>query len=859
MHIMDLTPEQWTEVEALFHRVQAVPPDSRDTLIEESGVEETVRSAVRRLTMQDAAPDPLLDEGIGPSAARLLLPDADGRLPSQSFGPYRVLEVLGRGGMGVVYLAERADIGARVALKVLWDAPLSPSLRARFEEEQRIISQLRHPGIVPLYHAGQTEEGTPWFAMEYVDGQPIDLHARDRLSFVRQRLLLFREVCLAVRAAHWRLVVHGDLKPSNILVSRDGHVRLLDFGIARRLDDALPITQGRLLTPAYASPQRRAGAPVDVQSDVYSLGVILFQLLADRLPADQGERVSSMSPLRRRFGGREEDWIDIDAIIACATAPDVVQRYESVDALVRDVDRLFDGFPLEAVSVSATHRARKFLRRRRVPLVIGAASTLVALFALFAHDRSLRGARDAAIAESARTARLMQFMERLFDGGGQPPETVDSIRVATIVANGVREAYALTSDPQAQVDLLESLGVVSGRMGRYDRADTLIREALHRADTLYGGSDPRTLGVRVQRAKILSLRKQTDSAERELRSISTLIADGDRDHPVATAAQLALGVLLRDQGRTKDAMPYLQGALMRSEQTDTMSSLFVEVLRELGIAVAMSGDFAAADSVWERALPVARRIFGPKHPEVAFLLGNLGNVASQRGELAQAEQYQREAVALTSAWYGTDHMYTALTEFVLAQTLNRANRPAEARDLLLHTIDVYSRTNELGPDDANTAIAYGTMGVSLSALGDPRGARALHERAARLLRAARGPDTKSALIEDSNIASTLLAEGRADTAIALLRSTVARTSASMGERNVTTAQMRVRLAAALLKVKRYRETVDVSTDAIAIMDSVMGGRKPASRQARENLLAAYVALGDSVSATKVRAELAGIR
>jgi hypothetical protein len=187
---------------------------------------------------------------------------------------------------------------------------------------------------------------------------------------------------------------------------------------------------------------------------------------------------------------------------------------------------------------------------------------------------------------------------------------------------------------------------------------------------------------------------------------------------------------------------------------------------------------------------------------VADLLANLGRVASQRSDLKQAEQYQREAVTLTRTWYGRDHAQSAFAEFALAQTLNRANRPAEARDLLLRTIDVLTHSRDIGPNDTTTAGALGALGTSMSALGDPRGARAMHQRAARLLRAARGPETESALIEDANVAATLLAEGRTDTAIALLRGTVARAARSFGERNLTTAHLQERLATVLLEAKR---------------------------------------------------------
>jgi serine/threonine-protein kinase len=850
------TPEQWSQVERLFHRAEELPPAERAAFIDAQSVDVEIRQTVHRLLQGDAMPLTLLDDGIAEPAATLLALHDRGQLPTETFGPYRAIGILGEGGMGVVYLAERADIGARVAVKVLWDAPLSPNRRARFDEEQRILTRLQHPAIVPLYHAGETESRAAWFAMEYVDGIPITDHCYAADLSIRQRLALLREVCVAVRAAHTRLVVHGDLKPSNILVDREGRVRLLDFGVASRLDSDAPRMTGRLLTPAYSAPERHADDSVSVQADVYSLGILLFELIAGRRPSSATEPPSAASRLRSEAANTREDWEELDALTGRAMAESVSDRLVSVEALERDLERYLDGRALDVMGGGAWYRARKTVRRQRTPLIAALALLVLTATGLLYHDRSLRQARDAALAEASRTARLKIFLENLFEGGGQSPQAIDSIRVATIVTNGIREARALTTDRAAQVDLLESLGIVAERLGQFARADTLVEEAIRGAVTLYGAENPRTLRARVRRAKLMTLRAQMDSAERELRLVNAAAAAVSTEHPVRAETELALGMLLRSTGRSTDGVPYVTRAVAYRAAVDTLSREYVEALRELGNSLATSGNLAGADSVWGRALPIARHVFGPSHPEVAFLLANIGNTASQRGDLADAERYQRESVAALTAWFGRDYYLTAVATMVLAQTLNRADKAGEAKPMLERVIDVYSRTKDLGPDHAETAIAIGTLGNALQKLGEHRAARERFERSVALLRGSQGPDSKNALIQEANVASTWIPEGRADTATAMLRRLVQRSAARLGDRNMVTAQLRIRLGTALVAAKEYREVIRTSSEALVVLDSVMGGIKPSSKPGREDLLTAFVAVGDSAGARRMRAELA---
>ena len=337
---------RWARVQELFHAAVELPAAEQRSFLEaRSGGDTTLVDEVEALLVEDRTPDSFLDRSL-PQVANHLL---GGEVPEGRIGPYLVVRLLGEGGMGVVYLVEREDVGGRSALKLLRDAWVSPSRRARFVAEQRTLAQLEHPGIAQLHDAGTLPDGTPWFAMEYVEGVPITEYCRAHRSGLDERLRLFRAACEAVQHAHRHAVIHRDLKPSNILVKADGTVKLLDFGIAKHLEPTEPgndptRTGLRLMTPAYAAPEQYEGRRLGVQTDVYALGVLLFELLSGRLPFDltglapheAARRVLELEPGRPSLGegkpvqaGRAA-WADLDVLCLTAMQRDPARRYQSV-------------------------------------------------------------------------------------------------------------------------------------------------------------------------------------------------------------------------------------------------------------------------------------------------------------------------------------------------------------------------------------------------------------------------------------------------------------------------------------------------------------------------------------------------
>ncbi len=465
--------DRWERVQSLFHDAAEQPVADRQPFLEsECAGDGLLVKEVLALLAEDAAGASLLDGDVGQIARGMLAPETPGNVPLQDFGPYRLRRLLGEGGMGVVYLADRADLQSQVAIKILRDGWMSPARRARFESEQRTLAQLNHPPIARLYDADVLPDGTPWFAMEYVEGLLLNEYCRRGAFNVQERLELYRSVCEAVQYAHRHLVIHRDLKPSNVLIRSDGTVRLLDFGIAKQLDaadaepgdEALQTRTGlRLMTPAYAAPEQLRGQGVGIHTDVYALGVIVYELLTGRLPFDPANR--SPSEMEAMIAGGEPAkpsviatgskaeaealskaaWADLDVLCLTAMHKDIERRYGSVEALIRDVDHYLQGQPLDARPDSVRYRAGKFMRRNRrgVLLGIALATVIIALVTFFTVRLAL--ARNAAQAQAARTERIQRFMLNLFDGGDHEAGPSEDLRVKALIDRGVQEARALSA------------------------------------------------------------------------------------------------------------------------------------------------------------------------------------------------------------------------------------------------------------------------------------------------------------------------------------------------------------------------------------------------------------------------------
>jgi len=648
---------QSNRIDELLHMLRSMPATTRDSWFAnqqlDPAVEQQLRSAMRKIdddatrlagtdenpadnhkassptsTASDHAPDHAPANLISTAGARRL-------------GPWRLLGVLGAGGMGVVHLAERDD-GAyeqQVAIKLLslrgveHDTALVQSLRQRFENERRLLARLDHPNVARIVDGGTDDDGSPYLVMEYVDGDSIDVHARRTKLDVRARVQLLAKVCDGVQAAHRHLIVHRDLKPANILVDSGGEPRVLDFGIARLLDGAdgsvRAETELYAMTPAYASPEQVRREELTTTSDVYSLGVIAYELLTgsrpyklDGLSPAQIERLISDtqpttlrralddSPLlleqrRRHLSGINDD---LERIVAKALHKDPERRYDSAQALGDDLRRFLRGLPVDAHPDSLGYRMRRFVGRNRL-LSTAAILTLLAILS----------------------------------GSG----------VALWQAGVARQAAEDMSDINAfLLSILDDSNPYES--GRELTLSAAVGRAAQRLDSAYGDRPDIAVRIRLSLADSLYFRYRLDEAETQyVKALSEAERSHGNDSLTAARALSGLGAIRREQGRDEDAERHFIDALERLERGDHRKDpAYATALNDLGVLHLYQGSYAEASEFLERSLAAGASANGPTlRSENARILGNLAQAARGMGQMDRADELYRQSQDVLQGLY----------------------------------------------------------------------------------------------------------------------------------------------------------------------------------------------------------------
>lgn len=854
---------EWECVQALFHEAAAVPPAERADWLAARCADAPGRAErVLELLSRDAQ-ETLLDRGLADLAGRVL--GTDPMPHGHRFGAYRITRFLGEGGMGVVYAAVRDDLGSTAAIKILRDAWLSPARRDRFAAEQRMLAQLQHPSIARIYDADALPDGTPWFVMELVEGVPLDEYCRSHPGTAEDRLHLFRSICEAVRHAHAHAVIHRDLKPSNILVTADGVAKLLDFGIARTLDDGRHDRTGtglRLMTPAYAAPEQRRGGSVGTHTDVYALGVLLYGMLTDRLPfdgaADDPDAFAhpprpSASPARGLSDPGRAAWADLDVLCLTAMHADPERRYRTANALVRDIDRFLGGRPLEARPDGVAYRLGKFVRRNRAAVGAAALAVLMGTALVAFYTNRLAASRDAALAEARRTQRIQAFMLAMFDGGDPDVGPADTLRVLTLLDRGVRDARSLAAEPDVQAELLTTLGVLEQKLGNLGRADNLLGEALALREA--DATDDRALArARIALGMLRLDQADMDGAETLVRNGETLArARLPADHPEVAAATFALGRVLEERGRWDDAAAALQDAVRIHRASAQDSPELAAALSELASVHFYAGRYDIADSVFHEVLALRRSLFGDRHPRIADDLINIGAVRFEQGLYAEAEAQYRAAVDILNEWYGPDDARTASALTMLGRALVYQERPDEAELLLRRSLAIQERV--YGPVHPRVASALNDLGNVALQRDRPDDAEAAFRRMAETYRGIYGDRHYLVAVALSNQATVAMQRGDYAAAERLYRDVVARFAEAQGGTHSNTAIARIKLGRSLLRQGRWSDAAAESLAGYEILSAQADAGISFLRAARTDLVAAYDSLGMPESAERFRAEL----
>jgi tetratricopeptide (TPR) repeat protein/tRNA A-37 threonylcarbamoyl transferase component Bud32 len=647
--------------------------------------------------------------------AEQVLDECPDSIPFDDFAQYHIVRPIGSGGMGDVFLAEDNAANRLVAIKFLRTCWFETDRRERFMREIQTLGMLEHPFIARLYETGIHASGTPYFVMEYVEGKPLNVFCDEHSKTFEERLALFRSVCEAVQFAHSRAVIHLDLKYSNIFIKEEGTPKLLDFGIAKQLaalNQPAAQTQA-LFTPAFAAPEQVGRTAVGTYTDVYALGVVLYELLAGAAPfsLDSEKRAPQRpSASMNRLDASKAAWRDLDMLCLRALENDPRDRYPSVTELIQDLDHFRRNEPLSARPHTVRYRASKFLQRnRRIVLLSTAAGIFLAALISFYTVR-LTQARDAALLQADRTKRIQDYMVGMFGGDEYDAAPPADLRVVDMLDKATKHAQSLKQDPAVQADLFEALGGIYHNLGNLDQAATLLQSSLALRQNAAGPDQPETAESLIALAMLRNDQARFQESEKLARRAMAIAQQNlPATQKLLGEAMMALGAGMEQRGDYSEAIKVLDPAVkMLSQRSDENKDL-IDSLTYLANSQGLLGHLAVAEPLYIRILAEDRKLYGDHHPSVAEDLSNLADIEVRRGLYAQAEQNMRQAVDIARAWYRKDNLEVSLLEAVLARVLISRNQYGEAALRLENSLRILHR--DAGPNHPYVAFCWNWLGV----------------------------------------------------------------------------------------------------------------------------------------------------
>lgn len=636
-------------------------------------------------------------------------------------GSYRILEPIGAGGMGVVYRAEQQNPRRVIALKVIRAGITSPSMLRRFKDEAQLLGRLHHPGIAQIYEAGtaDTDHGAqPFIAMELIEGQSITGHARDRELGTRERLELMADVCDAVHHAHQKGVIHRDLKPANILVDRAGQPKILDFGVARMTDSDLQITTirtgvGQLIgTLPYMSPEQISADPtkLDTRSDVYALGVVLYELLAERLPYDvhnksipEVARVigevdpTPLSTLNRVFRG------DIETIVTKALEKDKDRRYASAFELGEDIRRYLRSEPIAARPASSLYQLRKFAKRHRalvtgtvtvfLVLILGVTGTTIALVRAYRAER-LAAQRLLDVERQSRIAAAVnEFLNNDLLSSVSPDQSGRDTTVKEVLdraSTAIEDRFQ--GEPLVEAAIRMTLGTTYHKLGQYDDAEPHLRRAVELRDTLRGKADPESLEAKIATAELLVDLGQLDEADRLLADLDSSFQEQEGVERLEAEAEIVVGALRIAQGRYVDAEKIIEsGARKLLKQLGNEHRGVLAARTTLAKAKTLRGQYEEAETLYVDVLAIQRRTLGSVHPDAIGTANALASLYLRQEKTEKALQQLEEIHRATIEQLGDEHPESISILSNIAAAHKKLGNYQEAEPRFLRVIEYCKR------------------------------------------------------------------------------------------------------------------------------------------------------------------------
>ncbi len=781
-----MTPERYQRVKEIYQAALDCAAGDRTPYLDRACAGDAeLRSEVESLLAIELDTKQFLESDAA-STAELDLPASNAALLiGTRVGPYKLLKEIGHGGMGAVYLAERDDaqFKQRVALKLVKRGMDTDEILSRFRHERQILASLAHPNIARLLDGGTTRDSLPYFVMEYIEGEPIDQYCQHRNLSTAERLKLFRTVCAAVHYAHQNLVVHRDLKPSNIQVMPDGTVKLLDFGIAKVLKPELfpesiapTRTWARPMTPAYASPEQVRGQAITTASDVYSLGVVLYELLTEQRPyqikgalpheiakvicesepqkpstaiirtqTTKSNRKTDAEPevetrqrlasekLRRQLQG------DLDNIVLMALRKEPQRRYASAEQFSEDLRRHLEGLPVIAREDTLRYRLDKFVRRNRAGVAVGALIGLLLLAFLvttLAQATRIRHERDRAQLERDKAEKVSGFLVDLFKVNNPSESKGNTVTARELLDRGAEKiTQELKDQPEAQARLTQAMGDAYLSLGLYDRAAPLLESSLQTQRRLLGNEHP-DVGAALSHLAQLRFNQGDYAAAVALHREALAIyrkAYGAEHAEVATGLASLATNLLRAKGDLSESEKLFRDALaIQRKLHGNEHSSVARTLNDLALLLFNKGDLNAAEQMQREALSLYRRTLGYEHAETATAFSNLAVTLQRKGNLAEAEALYRESLALQQKLFGAEHPSLALTMNNLALLLQERGDYEAAEPLQRQALALQRKL--LGDSHPEVAINLSNLALLLQQMDQHAASESLYREALAIRR-----------------------------------------------------------------------------------------------------------------------------
>ena len=867
------------QLTTIIERARALGPLERADYIRRAcGADETLLSRVLLALQEDESRPGFWDE-VGQAESHGVATTQS--LEGQRLGQYRIVSKLGSGGMGDVYLAERADdeYQQRVAIKLVRGGVFSPQVQSRLRMERQILATLQHPNIARLLDGGRAPDGTPYLVMEYIDGEPIDVWCNQRRLPVSERLRLVRVICGAVHYAHQNLIVHRDLKPNNILITADGTPKLLDFGIAKLLDarysaQTLAVThiEYRVLTPAHASPEQIRGDVITTASDTYVLGVLLYELLCGRRPfqlagsnlteieriiceqeaptpsamvartaEESPELLDDIAACRSTTGARLQRELrgDIDNIIGMAMRKDAERRYSSAEQLGADIDRHLTGQPVLAASDAWLYRVRKFVVRHALAVAAAAAAivTLTAFAAVtFVQSKRIAYERDIATTERTRAEQVSSFLVELFELSDPSRSRGNQVTARELLDIGARRVnLGLADQPETRATLLGTIGRVYNSLGLYSDSVSLLEEALTSQIRIHGAKHAEVASALAALGHALCQRGDLQACAERLDAALTM----QRDLFGPTAVELAPllsehAQLAQLRGELDIAEEYYNEALdLYRRHGMERTSNAASIISELAGLHSYRGEHERAATLYRAALDIDRQALGADHPSVGMHLHNLAFSLHLQGDLDGAEPLYAESTQILAKVLGETHPQTLDAMANYGRFLHRKGDLARAEAVFSTVLE----RNRKARGERHAFVGHDLVNLGMLRLDLGR-----YAEAERDLRAALDIYAETLPDDHPYVASALSGLGRAQLEQRRLREaeTTLRQAMTMATRSFNAgssqiAAVRSSLGRALLAQGKREESAELLRESYPVLAKTQGENAVITRKTREAL------------------------